>query len=166
MRIPQLLILLLSYQIPFIASAHLVERQPEGASGEWDPGQLIWNGLGTTFTLLGGAGTAIGNMFLNPQNSDSSTTMPTPDTDTESNQQTRPDSPEAVPASPPSSASLSPAEPVYNLNINKNDPSSLPGTGPDIPGSLPSVSEKCDVSLDSCFLPATFSMHDPCLYSD
>lgn len=166
MRISQLLILLFSYQIPFIAFAHLAERRPEGASGDWDPVQLIGNGLGTTFTLLGGAGRAIGNMFLDPQKSDSSTTMPTPDTDTESDQQIWPDSPEAAPASPPSSASSSPAESVYNLNINNNNPSSLPDTGPDLPGSLPKINEECDVGLQVCFLQAILSMHDTCMYSD
>lgn len=142
MRIHRLLILLLSFKTPIIASAQLVERQPQGVWPDWNPGQAFWNSL----TVLGGIGTGIGNFFLNPQDSDSSKTTPSPGTDTKSDRQASPDFPKVAPASPPSSATSSSAEPAYKIGIN-NDLSPLPGLGSDLPAVLPSANEECDLNL-------------------
>ena len=130
MGIIQLLILLLSFKKPSIASAQLVERQEQGFWPDFDAGDLIWGGL----EFLRGAG----DLFQNPQDSDFSKTSPPQPTD-----QTSPDSLEVAPASQPSSDTLSPAEPVYTIEIN-NDPSPLPAPGLDPPALQPSVNEECD----------------------
>lgn len=131
MRFARLLILLVSFKKPIVASAQLIPRQEQGF---W-PDFGFWDGA----AFLRG----VGNLFVNPQDTDTSTTKPPPDTDTTSDRQTSPDSPEVSPASPPSSDTSSPAEPVYQLNIN-NDPSPLPDHTPDIPAVLPSLNEECD----------------------
>lgn len=130
MRFARLLILLLSFKRPIIASAQLVPRQEQGF---W-PDFNFWDGA----AFLRG----VGDLFSNPQDSDTSNTKPPPDTDTTS---TSPDTPEVSPASPPSSDTSSPAEPVYQLNIN-NDLAPLPDLGPDIPAVLPSLNDQCDSS--------------------
>lgn len=151
MRITRLPILLLSLNEPIIASAQLVERQPQEV---WpDPGAVFWSGV----TFLGGVGAAIGNLFLDSQDADSSKTIPPPDTVTEPAEQTPPASPNAAPISQPSSATSSPAEPVYKININNDQPDTVPS----LPGVLPPVNQDCDVILHIFFLQATPSRHDP-----
>lgn len=130
MGIIRLLILLLSFKKPSIASAQLLERQEQGFWPDFDAGDLFWGGI----ELLRGTG----QLFQNPQDSDFSKTNPPQPTD-----QTSPNSLEVAPASQPSSDTLSPAEPVYKIEIN-NDPSPLPALGPDLPAVQPSVNEECD----------------------
>lgn len=128
MRFARLLVLLLSFRRPAIASAQLVPR-----------GDSLWPdfdfGDGATFFR------GIGNLFSDPQDSDTSNTIPPPDTT--SDKQAPPDSREASPASPPSSDASSAAEPVYHLEIN-NDPTPIPDHTLDTPAFLPSLNEECD----------------------
>lgn len=141
MKITQLLVLLLSFGRPIIAYVQLVERQPQGVWPDWNLGEAFWKSL----TILGGAGAGIVNLFQDPQDSDSAKTIPPPDTGTESDRQTVPDTPTAA----PSSATSSPSEPVYKININ-NDQSTTPDPDTKLPAVLPSLDEKCgllDVSL-------------------
>lgn len=155
MRINRLLILLLSFEKAIIASASLIERQEQGAWPDWDFGDLFEDGV----TLFRG----LGSLFLDPQNSDSSKTKPSPGTDTPSDGKTSPDAPQAAPASPPSSdtpqvapapppsSDTSPAEP-YKIETDTN-PSPLPDPGLDNPVAPPSVNEECDpmnVSPQNC----------------
>lgn len=140
MRIALLLLLLLLLKARVITSAHLVERQPQEL---WNP----VNTFGATLTVLGGVGTylgnAIGNLFQNPQDSDTSKTIPPPD------------SLRAPPASPLSLATSSPAEPLYKININ-NDQS--PDIVPPLQGIQPLVNKECDVSLHICFRKLAFQV--------
>lgn len=85
----------------------------------------------------------IGGMFQDPD-SGSPKTNPLPDTDTKSDGQASPDSPQAAPASPSDSAISPSTEPVYRININ-NDPSPIPGLD-SLPDILPSVSGECDLT--------------------
>lgn len=159
MRTALLLTLLLPFKKPVIASAQLVERQTQEL---WNPAETI----GATFTFLGGVGAyvgnAIGNLFQDPKESDTSKTIPppTPNTDTESDGQSSSDSLKASPPSPPAPAAL-PDEPVYKINI-QNDQSKAPDTDtvPNLSGAPPSVNEECDVSLHICFLQASLSRHN------
>lgn len=135
----RLLILLLSFKKPSIASAQLVERQERGFWPDFNGGDLIWDGM----TFLRGVGDAL----QNPQYSDYWQTSPPQPTD-----QNSPNSLEVAPASQPSSDTLSPAEPVYKIEVN-NDPSPLPDLGLDLPAVQPSVTDECDpmnVSLQIC----------------
>lgn len=148
MRITLLPLLLLFLKVPVIAFVHLVERQPQEL---WDPVTTF----GATLTLLGGVGTylvnGVGNLFQNPQESDTSKTIPPPDSLTVS------------PA--PASATSSSAEPVYKINI-QNDQSKAPNTDTVPNLSVDSPNEECDVSLHICFLQATLARHDPYVRSD
>lgn len=135
MKITQLIILVLSCGRPIAAFAQLAERQPQGVWPDWNPGEAVWKGL----TILGGIGTGIVNFFQDPKDSDSSKTIPPPDTGTESDGQTSPDTPKAS----PSPATTSPSEPVYNININ-NDHSTIPDLDTNLPAVLPSLDEQCD----------------------
>lgn len=133
MRSTRLLILLLLFKHPVITSAQLVERQEQGF---WpDFGDL--DGL----SFLRGDG----DLFQTPQGSDSWNTEPPPTTDTTSDKQKPPDSPEAVPAAPPAPDTSSPTEPVYKIEIHNNpSPVPLPGLEPNPPAAPPSVNEDCD----------------------
>ena len=128
MRFARLLVLLLSLRRPANASAQLVPRRDS-----------LW----PDFDFLDGAAffRGVGNLFSDPQDSDTSDTIPPPDTTSDG--QSPPISPEASPASPPSSDASSAAEPVYHLEIN-NDPTPIPDHTLDTPSFLPSLNEECD----------------------
>lgn len=131
MRTARLFILLLSVNRPITTFAHLVKRQEQG----------FWPDFGFLDGLAVFRGA--GDLFENPQDSDTATTQPPPTTDTTSDRQTLPDSPKAAPASPPASDTPSPTEQVYKLKIN-NNPSPIPEAEPILPAALPLVNEKCD----------------------
>lgn len=151
MRIIPLLVLLLSSKKPSIVSAQLVERQEL-----WPDigGDLFWDGL----SIFRG----LGDLFQNPQDSDSSEIAPPQTTDTTSDRQTSPDSPVVSPASPASSDTLSPVEPVYKININ-NNPSPLPDFGSNLPAVIPSVNEECDPTNVSPQICSFSKLHFRCM---
>lgn len=134
MRTTPLLILLLSSICDIIASPQLVERQEQGF---WPD----WGNIGDGLAFLRG----VGNFFLDPQDSDSSSTEPPPNTDDTSDKQTSPDSPQVSPASPSIPDPSLPAEPVYKLQIS-NDQPQLPALEPIFPAALPPVNQdqECD----------------------
>ncbi|MCJ1462530.1 hypothetical protein MMC07_001132 [Pseudocyphellaria aurata] len=150
MRNFHLLIVLLSFENPIIASARVVKRQPQGGGfwpdwNLWDLGEGVINGIEDGVTTLRG--------FINPSpnqqgsESDSSKTNPppNPDADTQPEKKASPDdSPVVTPASPPSPAIPAPAEPVYKIEIN-NNPSPLASPVMNPPAILPSVDQECDL---------------------
>ncbi|MCJ1466267.1 hypothetical protein MMC07_004886 [Pseudocyphellaria aurata] len=143
MRIDYVLFLLLSFKKPIIASAHLVERQPQNLWPDWslwDLGTGVVEGVTDTLTYLRGIlGPSQGQQQLEPPK-----TTPSPDADHNSDRQAPP-APNVVPASPLSPDTSELPDPVYKIEIN-NNPSPLPDPGPNriLPAVVPSVNEECD----------------------
>lgn len=162
MKTTPLLILLLSSVCDVIASPQLFERQEQGFWPDWE-------NLGGGLTFLRG----VGNFFLDPQDSDSSSTRPPPDTVDTSDKQTSPDSPDVSPASPSIPDPSLSAEPVYKLHIS-NDPPLLPAPEPMFPAALPPVNQdqECDPTNASPQIrklfknETTLPIHDHCVNSD